>query len=98
MKRLKSTILAAMALLVGVAYALPAPEAQAQSSAALSIVPRKDYTVEAGKSINDTLTIRNLDDERTLDVTLRVIDFTYDSDGGNPKFFLDEDAPQTAWS
>ena len=98
MKRFKRIVLAAMALLVGVAYALPAPEVQAQSSAALSIVPKKNYTIEAGKSIKDTLTIRNLDDVQPLQLTLRVVDFTYNDDGGTPKLMLAEDAPQTTWS
>ncbi len=98
MKRLKSTIIAAIAVMVGVAVALPALPVQAQSSAALSIVPKKNYVVEQGKSIKDKLTIRNLDNEKELDLTLRVVDFTFTDDSGTPKLMLAEDAPQTTWS
>lgn len=96
MKRFASIITAFVA---AVAIALtPYASVGAQSSAALSIVPRKDYTVEAGKSIRDTLTVRNMDSERTLELNLSVIDFTFKDDGGTPDLMLAEDAPQTAWS
>lgn len=96
MKRLKSLVVVACALMITVTTTrVPA---SAQSSAALSIVPRKDYTIEAGKSIQDNLTIRNLDDEKPLDLTLRVVDFTFTDEGGSPKLMLAEDAPQTTWS
>ena len=98
MKRFKSIVLAALAVVIAGAYALPAQPVAAQGSAALSVVPKKNYTVEPGKSIADKLTIRNMDSEKELSLTLRVVDFTYSGDGGTPKFFLDEDAPQTAWS
>lgn len=98
MKRFKSIVLAAMAVLVGASSAYIATPVSAQSSAALSIVPKKNYTIEAGKSINDTLTIRNLDAEQPLNLTLRVVDFTFNDDGGSPKLMLAEDAPQTTWS
>lgn len=98
MKRLKSIVAAAFAVLVGAAYLLPALPVSAQSSAALSIVPKKNYTIEAGKSVKDKLTIRNLDSEKPLELTLRVIDFTFNDDSGTPKLMLAEDAPQTTWS
>lgn len=97
MKRFKS-IIAAFAVLTLGANALLAPVASAQSSASLSIVPRKNYVIEAGKSITDTLTIRNIDKTQPLNLTLRVVDFTYMDDGGAPKLMLAEDAPQTTWS
>lgn len=98
MKRFKSIVLAALAVVVAGAYALPAEQVAAQGSAALSVVPKKNYTIEPGKSISDGLTIRNMDRDRELNLTLRVVDFTYMGDGGTPKFFLDADAPQTTWS
>lgn len=70
----------------------------AESSASLSIVPKKNYTIEAGKSVDDTLVIRNLDSERTLNLTLRVVDFTFTDDTGTPKLLLDEDQEPTTWS
>jgi hypothetical protein len=98
MKGFKGIIFTALALMTLTAFALPAVPASAVSSAALSIVPKKNYTVEPGKSVKDTLTIRNLDSERSLSLNLRVVDFTFTDDGGTPKLMLDEDAPQTTWS
>ncbi len=98
MKRFKSIFMAAIAVLVGAAYVMPALPVSAQSSASLSIVPKKNYTIEAGKSVKDKLTIRNLDKNVPLQLTLRVVDFTFTDDGGAPKLMLAEDAPQTAWS
>lgn len=98
MKTFKGAALAVLAAVVSVSALLPAASASAASSAALSIVPRKNYTIEQGKSIKDVLTIRNLDNENPLELTLRVVDFTFNDDGGTPKLFLAEDAPQTTWS
>lgn len=96
MKRLKSIVLTACAVLVAVAL-MPTQQVSADS-AALSIVPKKSYTIEPGKEASDTLIIRNLDAEKKLNLTLRVVDFTYMGDGGTPKLMLAEDAPQTTWS
>jgi len=98
MKRFKSIVIAGLSVLIFAAAVLPVATASAQSSASLSIVPKKNYVVEAGKSINDTLTIRNLDSERPLELNLRVVDFTFNDDSGTPKLMLAEDAPQTTWS
>jgi hypothetical protein len=98
MKRFKSIVIAGLSVLMFAAVLLPASSASAQSSAALSIVPKKNYVVEQGKAIKDTLTIRNLDSERPLQLTLRLVDFTFRDDGGTPKLMLAEDAPQTTWS
>lgn len=96
MKRILSF---AAALVVAVSAALaPIGSAAAQSSAALSITPRKNYTIEAGKTITDTLTIRNMDSGRTLNLNLDTVDFSFKDDGGTPDLMLGEDAPQTAWS
>jgi len=98
MKRFKSIVAASFAVLIAAAYAVPAMPASAVSSAALSIVPKKNYVIEAGKSIKDTLLIRNLDDTAPLQLTLRVVDFTFTDDGGTPKLMMDPNAPQTTWS
>lgn len=97
MKRLKSIILAGFAVLITVAYILPTPPASAQS-AALSIPPKKNYVIDPGQSVDDTLLIRNIDTNNSLQLFLRVIDFTYTDEGGTPKLMLAEDAPQTTWS
>ena len=98
MKRFKSIVAASFAVLIAAAYAMPAVQASAVSSAALSIVPKKNYVIEPGKSIKDTLIIRNLDNSVPLQLTLRVVDFTFTDDGGTPKLMLDPNAPQTTWS
>ena len=98
MDRLKSFLLVVAATVLTVSLGLPVANVSAEGSAALSIVPKKNYTVEAGKSVDDTLTIRNLDHDKPLYLNLRVIDFTYTNDTGTPKLMLDEDAPQTTWS
>ena len=97
MKRRISMVMAAFVVLASLAL-LPTGIAQAASSASLSIVPKKNYVIEPGKSINDKLTIRNLDPVQPLQLNLRVIDFTFTDDGGTPKLMLAQDAPQTTWS
>ena len=98
MKRSKSIIIAGLSVFIFASSLLSAMPAAAQSSASLSIVPKKNYVIESGKSIKDTLTIRNLDSEKELLLDLRVVDFTFNDDGGTPKLMLAEDAPQTPWS
>jgi len=90
--------MAAFAVLIAVGYIMPAQPVSAVSSASLSIMPKKNYTVEPGKSVKDKLTIRNLDSKEPLELSLRVVDFTFTDDGGTPKLMLAEDAPQTTWS
>lgn len=98
MKRLTSIVVAAFAVFATAAFIVPVASVSAQSSASLSIVPKKNYRIEPGKSVDDTLVIRNLDREDSLELSLRVVDFTHDGDGGTPKLMLGEDAPQTTWS
>lgn len=96
MKRFKSIVLAALAILV-VASAVPAQSASAQSSS-LSIAPRKDYVIESGDTVTDKITIRNIDTTNGLDLYLQVVDFTFQDDSGTPKLNLDLDADPTPWS
>lgn len=101
MKRFKSIALAALAVVMAVGVLVPAlstSNAAAEGSASLSITPKKNYVIEPGKSVDDTFTIRNLDSSQPLEMTLRVIDFTFTDNGGTPKLFLDANAPQTTWS
>lgn len=98
MKRFTSIVLAGFAILIVASCAMPASSASAASSAALSIVPKKNYVIEAGKSVNDKLVIRNLDAKASLQLSLRTVDFTFTDDGGTPKLMLAPDAPQTTWS
>jgi hypothetical protein len=98
MKRFKSIVLVAFAVLLTVAYVIPNQPVEAQSSAALSITPKKNYIVDPGDSVDDTLLIRNIDPTNSLELYMRVIDFTYTDQGGTPKLFLDENEPQKTWS
>lgn len=98
MKRFISIFVATFVLLVAAASSLPAQPVSAASSASLSIVPKKNYVIDPGKSVNDKLTIRNLDPSQPLELNLRVVDFTFTDDGGTPKLMLATDAPQTTWS
>lgn len=95
MNRLKSAMLVLVAAVVVSSMLFIPQHASAQGSAALSITPRKDYTIEPGKSVNDTLVIRNQDRERPLNLFLRVIDFTFSDDSGAPKLLMAEDAAPT---
>ena len=91
-------LVVALAVLVGLANVMPAAAVSSASSASLSIAPKKNYVVEPGKSVDDKLVIRNLDTSAPLELSLRVVDFTFTDEGGTPKLFLAEDAPQTTWS
>ncbi len=96
MKRFKGIVLAALAIFV-VAGSIPAPSASAQSSS-LSIAPRKDYVIESGDTVNDKLTIRNIDRANDLQLYLQVVDFTFQDDSGTPKILMDTESEPTPWS
>lgn len=98
MDRLKSIVLAVFAAVMAASLILPAVQVSAEGSAALGWPPRKDYTVEPGKTVEDTIVLSNRDRELPLNLRLRVIDFTFSDDSGTPKLLLDENEPQTAWS
>jgi len=98
MKRYVGIFITAVVVLGAATFAMFTPQIVSASSAALSILPKKNYTIEPGKSVKDTLVIRNLDAAEDLELQLRVVDFTYTDDGGTPKLMLAEDAPQTTWS
>ena len=110
MKRFSSFISAALSVLLVVISVMPAsaatnvikgaPETSTgpDQSSGLSIEPRKNYTINPGQTINDKVTVGNLDNESGLSLTLRVIDFTYTDQSGTPKLYLSPSAPQTPWS
>lgn len=98
MKSFKSIALAVFAAVTVVGYAVQPLPVAAEGSAALSVEPKKNYMIEPGKSISDTVTVRNIDADQTLYLTLNTVDFTYMDDTGAPKFNKAEDAQPTAWS
>ena len=106
MKRFYGYLSAALAVLFVVVGVLPvsaatlpgAPVTGVGGSAGLSIQPRKNYVINPGDSVTDKLTIGNLSNSTNLNLSLRMIDFTYSNQSGTPKLNLATDAPQTAWS
>lgn len=96
MKRVFRYIGAILGILAIVFSASPAYAAT--TSSGLSITPRKDYVVDPGKSVTDKLTIGNLDTKLDLNISLKVIDFTFNDQSGTPKLMLAANAPQTSWS
>lgn len=97
MKRFFSYLSAALALLFVMVGTLPASAATGGSSG-LSITPRKDYVIAPGKTETDKISIGNLSSTQDLNITLKVIDFTFTDQTGTPKLLLADNAPQTTWS
>jgi hypothetical protein len=91
---LLSTALVVLCILVNV---LPASAASG-SSTGLSINPRKNLIVSPGQTLKDNLIVGNLSPTSTLDLSLRVVDFTFYNNSGTPKLFLAKNAPQETWS
>lgn len=90
-------ILRVVPLLVAVITLFTAASVHAQSNG-LGVSPRKDYTVQPGKTISDTLYISNLSLTQDLQVNMRVVDFGAQNETGAPALQLGENAPQTPWS
>jgi hypothetical protein len=68
------------------------------SSNGLGISPRKDYSIQPGKSISDTIYIENLSTTQDLDVQLSLVDFGAQNETGAPALRLGDNIPQTPWS
>lgn len=101
MKRASSFFGAALVVLfsvIGVAPASAQPTATNPGSSGLSITPKKNYVIQPGKSVTDKLNIGNLDKANDLNVSLRVVDFTFTDQSGTPKLGLGQNVPQTTWS
>ncbi len=86
-----------ISLLLAVMTLVSVSSVSAQSNG-LGISPRKDYTVQAGKTVKDTLYIRNLSLNQDLQVNIRIIDFGAANETGAPALQLDDNLPQTPWS
>ena len=98
MKRFVSYLGAALAVLLFMVGGMPASAATPASSTGLSIIPRINLVVNPGQSTTSKLVIGNLSQTADLDLTLKLIDFTFTNDTGTPKLFLSNSAPQTTWS
>lgn len=106
MKRFSSYLSAALSVLLLVVSMVPASAATlpgatqstAGGSSGLSITPRKNYIINPGQTITDKLTMGNLDNSSDLNLSLRMIDFTYSNQSGTPKLNLAANAQPTPWS
>lgn len=98
MKRVLTMISVVVGVLLTVIAPIQTVSAQGQgSSSGLSITPRKNYVVEPGKTVTDTLRIGNLNRELPLNITLKMVDFTFIDESGTPKLLLKGSEP-TPWS
>jgi len=68
------------------------------ASNSLGVTPRKDYTINPGGSISDTLYIDNLSKNSALTVSMRVVDFTAQGQTGSPSLLIAPNAPQEPYS
>ncbi len=68
----------------------------AQSNA-LAISPRKDYILEPGQSVDDTLTVTNRNNQEALNLELKVVDFQAQDETGTPELMRNA-TERTAWS
>jgi len=87
-----------LTLLVALTTLVTTASVNAAQSNGLGITPRKDYSVQPGKSISDTVYISNLSLSQDLQVDMRIIDFGAQNETGAPALQLDENASQTPWS
>lgn len=86
------------AVLAAVITLVTVSTVNAQNSNGLGITPRRDFTVQRGKSVTDTLYISNLSLNQDLQVDIKLIDFSASGETGTPALQLGDNAPQTAWS
>jgi hypothetical protein len=86
-----------VSLLVAAITLVSVSSVSAQSNG-LGVSPRKDYTVQPGKTVKDTLYIRNLSLNQDLQVNIRIIDFGAANETGAPALQLDDNLPRTPWS
>lgn len=88
-------LFAVMAVLAGMLVS-QIGQVSSQSNA-LAITPRKDYTLEPGRSVDDTLTVTNRNNEQPLNLDLKVVDFEAQDESGTPKL-MRQSTDRTAWS
>lgn len=94
MKHLLSYLGAALA----VSLLIISPVSAATSSSGLSIMPRKNLNIQPGSGATDKLNISNLDPKNDLNISFKIVDFTFTDETGTPKLFIADNAPQTTWS
>ncbi|HEY5668134.1 MAG TPA: hypothetical protein VIR03_03140 [Candidatus Saccharimonadales bacterium] len=89
----------AAALLLAVSTLISTVSVSAQSNG-LGISPRKDYSIQPGKNISDTIYISNLSTTQDLDVELSLVDFGAQNETGAPALRVNDESStaQTPWS
>lgn len=95
MRKVLSIAVAVVAAVVFVGNTVGSVDAQSRG---LGITPRKDIVVDTGKTVNDKVTVTNLNRQEKLFLTLQVIDFSGQGETGTPALKLEANAPQTPWS
>lgn len=86
-----------LSLLLAAVTLFTVSSVHAQSNG-LGVSPRKDFSVQPGKAITDTLYISNLSLNQDLQVNIRLVDFGAANETGTPALSLADNAPQTPWS
>ena len=86
-----------LSLLIAVTTLLAVSSVNAMSNG-LGISPRKDYSIQPGKSVSDTVYISNLSLSQDLEVDLSIVDFGAQNETGAPALELGDNPPQTPWS
>jgi len=86
-----------LSLLVALIALFATATVHAQSNG-LGVTPRKDFTVQPGKSVTDTVYLSDLSLNQDLDVTIRLVDFGAKNETGTPALQLGDNVPQTPWS
>jgi hypothetical protein len=84
-------------LLLAITTILTATTVHAASNG-LGVTPRRDFTVQPGKSVSDTLYIQNLSLSQDLQVDVKMIDFGAANETGTPALQLGDNTPLTPWS
>jgi len=64
----------------------------------LGITPKQSYTMQAGQTASNTLTLTNLNQVVPLTVHINVVDFEAKDQSGSAKLLQATDQPQTPWS
>ncbi len=91
------TLARVASLLIAAITILTVSTAHAASNG-LGVTPRRDFTIQPGKSVTDTLYISNLSLNQDLQVSLKVLDFGAANETGTPALQLGDNPPQTPWS
>jgi hypothetical protein len=72
-------------------------QVQAQSNG-LGITPRKDYSVQSGQSVKDTIYVSNLSKDQPLNLIIRLVDFKAQDETGSPSLDRRPNAEPTPYS